>query len=348
MKLSDLKSSGHWPTLLTAFLYFDFSFMVWTVLGPLGAQIGEALHLTPEQKGFMVAVPILSGAVLRIVLGLLVDRIGAKNTGIIAQLIVIAGLICAYVFGLHNYQATLLMGMVLGFGGASFAVALPQAGRWYPPHMQGVVMGLAGAGNIGTVLDALFAPRLAAAYGWKAVFGLALIPAVLVLVIYAVFSREAKVEVKKKRLVDYVNLLRDKDAHWFCFYYTVSFGGFVGLASSYVLYFKSEYGLSPVQAGDFAALCTFAGAILRPVGGGIADRVGGIRSLYTFYSLAAFALVAGPLYHNLSYNVFTLVIASASLGMANGSVFQLLPQRFGKDIGVMTGLVGAGGGVGGF
>jgi len=348
LKLSDLKSSGHWPTLLTAFLYFDFSFMVWTVLGPLGAQIGEALHLSPEQKGFMVAVPILSGAVLRIVLGLLVDRIGAKNTGIISQLVVIAGLLCAYIFGLPSYQAALLMGTVLGFGGASFAVALPQAGRWYPPNMQGVVMGLAGAGNIGVVLDSLFAPRLAAAYGWKTVFGLALIPAVLVLVIYAIFSREAKVEVKKKRLVDYVNLLKDKDAHWFCFYYTVSFGGFVGLASSYVLYFKSEYGLSAVQAGDFAALCTFVGAVLRPLGGAIADRIGGIRSLYTFYALAGLALVASPLKHHLDYNVVTFLVASGALGMANGSVFQLLPQRFGKDIGVMTGLVGAGGGVGGF
>src|SRR5580658_7405040 len=108
MKLSDLKNSGHWPTLLASFLYFDFSFMVWTVLGPLGAQIGEALHLRPEQKGFMVAVPILSGAILRIVLGLLVDRIGAKNTGVIAQLIVICGLASAYVFGLANYPAALL------------------------------------------------------------------------------------------------------------------------------------------------------------------------------------------------------------------------------------------------
>ena len=348
MKFSDLKSSGHWPTLLTAFLYFDFSFMVWTILGPLGAQIGETLHLAPEQKGFMVAVPILSGAVLRIVLGLLVDRIGAKNTGIISQLIVIAGLACAYVFGLPTYRAALLMGTVLGFAGASFAVALPQAGRWYPPNMQGVVMGLAGAGNVGTVLDALFAPRLAAAFGWKTVFGLAIIPAVVVLAIYVLFSREAQVEVKKKRLVDYVNLLKDKDAHWFCFYYTVSFGGFVGLASSYVLFFKSEYGLSPVQAGDFAALCTCAGAMLRPMGGAIADRIGGIRSLYTFYALAGLALVAGPLVHNLDYVVFTFLIASGALGMANGAVFQLLPQRFGKDIGVMTGLVGAGGGVGGF
>ena len=348
MKLSDLKSSGHWPTLLTAFLYFDFSFMVWTVLGPLGAQIGESLHLSPQQKGLMVALPILSGAVLRIALGMLVDRIGAKYTGIIAQLVVITGLAFAWLVGLPTYQATLLMGLVLGFAGASFAVALPQAGRWYPPNMQGVVMGLAGAGNIGVVLDSLAAPRLAAAYGWKSVFGFALIPAALVLVIYAVFSREAQVEVKRKRLADYVTLLKDKDAHWFCFYYMVSFGGFVGLASSYVIYFKSEYGLTAVQAGDFAALCTFVGALLRPVGGAVADRIGGIRSLYIFYAIAGFALVAGTFAHHLGFNVATFLLASGALGMANGAVFQLLPQRFGKDIGVMTGLVGCGGGVGGF
>src|SRR2546425_8337477 len=99
MKLSDLKNSGHWPTLLTAFLYFDFSFMAWTLLGPLGVQIGEALHLSAQQKGLMVAVPILSGAALRIALGLLVDRIGAKNTGVIAQLIVMAGLAAAWLIG---------------------------------------------------------------------------------------------------------------------------------------------------------------------------------------------------------------------------------------------------------
>jgi len=348
MKITDLKKSGHWPTLLTAFLYFDVSFMVWTILGPLGVQIGEALGLSPQHKGMMVAVPILAGAVLRIVLGVTVDRIGAKNTGIIAQLIVIAGLAYAWLVGLHSYQATLLMGAILGFAGASFAVALPQAGRWYPPNMQGVVMGLAGAGNIGTVLDALFAPRLAAAFGWQNVFGLAMIPAVLVLAVYTIFSKEAKVEVKKKKFSDYINLLKDKDAHWFCFYYTISFGGFVGLASSYVLYFKSEFGLPPVHAGDLAAICTAAGALLRPVGGAIADRIGGIRSLYRFYTIAGLALVASAFIHHLAFNLVTLVIASGALGMANGSVFQLLPQRFGKDIGVMTGLVGAGGGVGGF
>ena len=120
------------------------------------------------------------------------------------------------------------------------------------------------------------------------------------------------------------------------------------LASSYVLYFKSEFGLPPVHAGDFAAICTAGGALLRPLGGAIADRIGGIRSLYRFYIVAGIALVAVAMAHSLYLNLGLLLVASGALGMANGAVFQLLPQRFGKDIGIMTGLVGAGGGIGGF
>ena len=128
-----LRKSGHWPTLVSAFLYFDFSFMVWTVLGPLSAHIKEALHLSDQQTGLMVAVPSLGGAVLRIALGLLVDRIGAKNTGMIAQCIVMAGLAWAWLVGLESFQAMLFMGFMLGFAGASFAVALPQADTTGPP-----------------------------------------------------------------------------------------------------------------------------------------------------------------------------------------------------------------------
>jgi NNP family nitrate/nitrite transporter-like MFS transporter len=348
MRLSELKNTGHWPTLFSAFLYFDFSFMVWTVLGPLGAQIGETLNLSPGQKGMMVALPILAGAVLRILLGLLADRVRAKNAGIMAQLVVISGLAAAWIFGLPNYPAALLMGLVLGFAGASFAVALPQAGRWYPPDMQGLAMGLAGAGNIGVVLDSLLAPRLAEAFGWRNVFGLALVPAFLVLVFYAAAAKEAPGEVKQRKISDYLTLLKEPDALWFCFYYMISFGGFVGLASSYVLYFKSEFSLSPVHGGDFAALCTFVGASFRPVGGAIADQTGGIRSLYRFYLVAGVALIAAALIHDLALNLALFVVASGSLGMANGAVFQLLPQRFRNDVGVMTGLVGAAGGIGGF
>jgi len=348
MNISELKKNGHWPTLVAAFLYFDFSFMVWTLLGPLSAHIAEALKLNQEQVGLMVAVPSLGGAILRIVLGLLVDRIGAKNTGILAQCIVIAGLVYAWLVGLHSYQAIILMGFNLGFAGASFAVALPQSGRWYPPHMQGMVLGLAGAGNIGVVLDSLIAPRLAEAYGWQSVFGLALIPAVLVLIVYIVVSKEPPMKVKPKKFTDYVELLRDKDTHWFCFFYTVTFGGFSGLAYSLVMYFHNEYHLTKIQAGDYAALCTAVGALARPIGGALADRIGGIRSLHFVYVFGALFLICGALVHNLWLNVLFFFLAAGILGSGNGAVFQLLPQRFGRDLGTMSGLVGAGGGLGGF
>jgi NNP family nitrate/nitrite transporter-like MFS transporter len=350
LNLSTLKKSGHFPTLVTAFLYFDFSFMVWTLLGVLANQIAapESLNLSAQQRFFMVSVPILFGGIFRLALGLLVDRIGAKRTGIMAQLIVIAGLTVAWLFGLKNYEATLAMGVVLGVAGASFAVAIPQAGRWYPPNMQGLVMGLAGAGNIGVVIDALLAPRLAAAYGWPAVFGFALIPALLVLAIYAIVSKEPPNAAAPKKIGDYFRMFRDKDVHWFCFFYTVSFGGFVGLAYSLGMYFKDRFGVSPAHAGDLVALCTAIGALGRPIGGAISDRIGGIRSLHVYYSVAGCALVLGALAGNLWLNVTAFIIACGAFGMGNGSVFQLLPQRFGKELGLMTGLVGCGGGLGGF
>lgn len=340
--------AGHFPTLLSSFLYFDYSFMVWTLLGVLGAQIATSLNLSAQQKYFMVSVPVLAGGLLRVVLGLAVDRFGAKTTGIIAQLIVISGLALAWQFGLKAFPAALMLGCVLGFAGASFAVALPQAGRWYPPQMQGLVMGIAGAGNIGVVIDALLAPRLAAAYGWQTVFGLALIPAVFVLGVYILISKEPPALSAPRKIGDYIRLFSTSDMHWFCFLYTVTFGGFVGLAYSLGMYFKDRFGVTPQEAGDLVALCTGAGSLCRPLGGSLADRIGGIKTLYVYYATAGAALVAGALINTLALDTLMFVIACAAFGMGNGSVFQLLPQRFGKEIGLITGLVGCGGGLGGF
>jgi NNP family nitrate/nitrite transporter-like MFS transporter len=214
--------------------------------------------------------------------------------------------------------------------------------------MQGLVMGLAGAGNIGVVIDSLLAPRLAAVFGWQAVFGFALIPAVIVFAIYCIVSKEPPNAAAPKKPGDYLRMFRDKDVHWFCFFYTVTFGGFVGLAYSLGLYFKDRFHLTPAQAGDLVALCTAIGALGRPVGGAISDRIGGIRSLHVYYTVASCALIAGGLVNNLWINVAAFFIACGAFGMGNGSVFQLLPQRFGKELGVMTGLVGCGGGLGGF
>ena len=348
MQSSFLKA-GHTPTLFAAFLYFDLSFMVWVLLGPLAVQISNDLHLTAAQKGLMVATPVLAGALLRIVMGILVDHLKPKLAGLVGQLIVIAALIVAWHFGVHSYSQVLVLGLALGVAGAAFAVALPLASRWYPPEHQGTALGIAGAGNSGTVFAALFAPGLAVAYGWSNVFGIAVIPLLVALVVYVVFAKDSPECPPAKPLVEYLKVLRDKDAWWFMFFYSVTFGGFVGLASSLTIYFNDQYGLSPVIAGYFTAACVFAGSLVRPVGGKVADRIGGIKSLSLMYVLAAgfIALVSFGM-REVWMALALFVCAMLALGMGNGAVFQLVPQRFRREIGVMTGLVGMAGGVGGF
>jgi len=367
----DLKGQGHAPTLFMAFLYFDMSFMVWTMLGPLSTEIAEALALgghmmTAGEKATLLSLPILSGAILRIVLGFGVDKLGAKMTAIMSQTVVIAALLYAFLMGDSiTYDALLIVALGLGFAGASFAVALPQAGQWYPPKLQGVVLGIAGAGNIGVVIDFLFAPKIAELWGWSAVFGVGAAMAIIVLIAYSFIAKDAPESIYKanpKKLKDYVKLLKDKDTWWFSLFYAISFGGFVGFAGYMKVYLMNTYqvdmaafgldvldeGNVKVIAGYFGALCIFAGAVLRPVGGSIADKIGGIKALYFFYGMVAL-LVALTAMVELPFfaAIFVLFLIMANLGMANGSVFQLVPQRFGKDIGIMTGLVGAAGGLGG-
>ena len=348
MKSSFLKA-GHLPTLFAAFLYFDLSFMVWVMLGPLGVQIAKDLGLSAAQKGLMVATPVLAGALLRIVMGVLVDHLKPRMAGAIGQVVVLAGLAWAYFFGISTYTDVLTLGIFLGMAGASFAVALPLASRWYPPEHQGTALGIAGAGNSGTVLAALLAPSLAKWFGWQTVFGLAMIPLVLTLIVYLALAKDSPDCPPAKPLSAYLAVLRDRDAWWFMFFYSVTFGGFVGLASSLTIYFNDQYGLNAVIAGYFTAACVFAGSLVRPVGGMVADRVGGIRSLSVMYVIAATFLCIVSIGLNSQWAALgVLIVAMLSLGMGNGAVFQLVPQRFRKEIGVMTGLVGMAGGVGGF
>jgi NNP family nitrate/nitrite transporter-like MFS transporter len=341
--------AGHTPTLFAAFLYFDVSFMVWVLLGPLGVAIAKQFHLDPAQKGLMVAIPVLSGALLRLVAGVLVDRIGPKRTGLIGQVIVLVGLLTAWRLGVHNYNQVLALGVLLGVAGASFAVALPLASRWYPQEYQGLALGIAGAGNSGTALAALFAPLLARTFGWENVIGLATIPLAAAFAAYLFLAKDAPEQPAPKRMGEYLDVLKVPDAWWLMMLYGVTFGGFVGLSSSLTIYFNSEYRLDPVVAGFFTAGCVFAGSFIRPVGGALADRFGGVRTLIVVYTLAAIGLaVASFQMPNAGVALAVLLFCMAALGAGNGAVFQLAPQRFRKEIGVMTGLIGMTGGLGGF
>ena len=366
-----LKGQGDAKTLFAAFLYFDFSFMVWTMLGPLSTEIAESLAIggfmmSASQKATLLSIPILAGALLRIVLGFGVDKFGAKKTALVSQAIVISVLFYAYFRGAGiSYNELLMVAGGLGFAGASFAVALPQAGQWYPPKLQGIVLGIAGAGNIGVVIDFLFAPKIAELWGWEAVFLVGGLLSTIIFVAYIFMAKDAPADVytpRPKKLKDYGKLLKDKDTWWFNLFYAVSFGGFVGFAGYMKVYLMNTYqadmsafGIDmfneenvKVIAGYFGALCIFAGAILRPVGGAIADKLGGIKSLYIFFGLVTLlAMLNATVVLPFGVAIFVLFLIMANLGMANGAVFQLVPQRFGKDIGIMTGIIGAAGGLGG-
>jgi len=349
MRLKDFAKVGHAPTLFSAFLYFDMSFMVWVLLGPLGVHIAKDLGLTPAQKGMMVAIPVLSGAVIRVFMGLLVDSIGAKRAGLIGQGVVIASLLLSWLLGLHSLHAVYLLGMCLGVAGASFAVALPLASRWYPPEAQGLALGIAGAGNSGTVFSALFAPALANHFGWNGVLGLVLIPLSITMIIYIFMAKDAPGRPPAQKLSRYFEVLKQRDAWWFMLFYLVTFGGFVGLASSLVIYFNSQFGLAPQVAGYLTAACVFCGSMFRPIGGTLADRMGGARALQYFYVVVVLAMLGVAVMPvSLAVSLSFFAVGMMAMGMGNGAVFQLLPQRFQREIGTLTGLVGMAGGIGGF
>lgn len=348
MNQKSFLKSGHIPTLFSAFLYFDVSFMIWVLLGPLSVIIMNDFQMDAAQKANLVALPILGGSILRIVLGLLTDHIGPKKTAQIGMIITLVPLIWGWKFADHLSELY-IVALLLGIAGASFAAALPLASRWYPPQYQGLAMGIAGAGNSGTVLTTLFANRIAQHYGdWHIVFGLALIPVLVTFILFSILAKDSPNQPAPQKLIDYMNVLKQRDAWLFCIFYSVTFGGFVGMSSYLTIFFNTQYGLDPVKAADFTTICVIAGSFFRPVGGWLADKFGGIRMLIILYSIVAVMMALLSSLPSLTIATSLLFIAMMSLGMGNGSVFQLVPQRFQKEIGVITGIVGAAGGLGGY
>lgn len=340
--------AGHKPSLFSAFLYFDVSFMVWVLMGPLAVIIMNDFEMTAAQKANLVALPTLGGSVLRLVLGFLTDRIGPKRTGQLGLLLTMVPLTWAWLF-VDSLGSLYLVALLLGIAGASFAAALPLASRWYPPQYQGLAMGIAGAGNSGTVFATLFANRIANYFGdWHLVFGLALIPIVITFVVFSLLAKDSPNQPAPAKLRDYGRVFGYRDTWLFCLLYSVTFGGFVGMSTYLTIFFNTQYGLSAVRAADFTTICVIAGSLFRPIGGWLADRLGGIRMLIVLYTGVSLLLIFISSLPPLALVTVLLFLMMMMLGMGNGAVFQLVPQRFRKEIGIVTGVVGAAGGLGGF
>lgn len=347
MQKNSFLKSGHTPTLVSAFLYFDISFMVWVLFGPMTPFIAEQMSISATQKGLLTAVPLLGGSFFRPILGLLADRIGGRRAGIIGLSLTLVPLILGWHAATHLWQLY-IVGFLLGIAGASFAVALPLAGRWYPPEHQGLAMGIAGAGNSGTLIATMFVPRLAQHYGWHAVFGIGLLPLSAVLLLFFLFARNSPARPAPKPWRSYSQVLSATDTWKLCFLYSVTFGGFVGMASFLPVFFHDQYHITKIVSGDLTTIVVLSGSFLRPFGGWLGDRSGGYRLLLALFSCIGLCLMLVSTLPAVAFVVPLLFLAMGMLGMGNGAVFQMAPQRFPAEIELVTGIVGAAGGLGGF
>ncbi len=337
--------SGHPATLLASFLYFDFSFAIWVLNGAMGPFITQQFHLNPAQTGLMIATPTMAGALMRFPLGVLSQYIGRKSAAIVEMSAIIIALLYGFFF-VKTFHDVIAMGVLLGMAGASFGVALSLGSGWFPQEYKGLAMGIAGAGNSGTALASLFAPRLATHFGWQHVYGFAAVCMMLPLLIMIFFAKEPP-DTEHQTLKEHLSCLMEKDGWYFNLVYIITFGGFIGLATFLPTFYVSQFHMTKIQAGTYTVFATLTGSATRVVGGWFADRIGGITTLSVVFLIAIaglFGLMAAP---SLALTTLMFMLCFAALGAGNGATFQMVPLRWPITTAVAGGMIGEIGALGG-
>ena len=343
--LKTFLKSGHPWTLFCAFLYFDFCFAIWVLNGAMAPFISAEFGLTPTQKGFMLSVPIIAGALMRFPLGVFAQYIGRKNAALFEMGTIMVSLAYGYFF-VDTYTEVLIMGIMLGIAGASFGVALSLGGGWFPPQHKGLAIGIAGAGNSGAIIAVLFAPPLAVAHGWQSVYGYAILLMVIPFILMAIFAKEPP-DREKKTLSSYLKVLVEKDAWVFNISYILTFGGYIGLTMFLPTFFHDQYGISKAQMGQYSAIIIIMASISRVIGGWIADRFGGLNVMIAIcVSVGIVSMFVSILPPVMIATLFMIVLFLA-LGAGNGSTFQLVPLRFVGGTAIAMSLIGEVGALGG-
>ena len=339
--------AGHAPTLFASFLYFDFTFAIWVLNGAMAPFISETFGLNAAQKGFMVSVPIIAGALMRFPLGVLSQYIGRKNAAMVEMGLIVIALIYGYKF-VNTHDEVLAMGVLLGIAGGSFGVALSLGSGWFPPKYKGLAMGIAGAGNSGTVLAVLFAPPLAVKFGWTAVYGLAACTMLLPMLVMWFAAKEPPDREAHQTFRHHTACLFEKDGWAFSLIYVITFGGFIGLASFLPTYFYDQFKVTKVEAGQLTMLATLMGSAVRVVGGYVSDRIGGITTLSgVLVGTSVTLALCGLAGQSLVVTTLLFMLCFAMLGAGNGALFQLVPLRWPLATAVAGSMIGEIGALGG-
>ncbi|MES2584092.1 MAG: MFS transporter [Pseudomonadota bacterium] len=339
--------SGHAPTLYASFLYFAFSCCIWVLNGAMAPFISETFDLSPAQKGLMLSIPIIAGALMRFPLGLLSQYIGRKNATLVEMGLIMVAMLFGFFF-VKSFNDLLAMGVLLGIAGASFGVALSLGSGSFPPRHKGLAMGLVGAGNVGTAVSVLIAPPLAQAFGWVAVYGIAAVAISIPMVVMVIFAKEPDDRDAHAPFKEHIACLFEKDGWAFSLIYAVTFGGFIGLATFLPTYYYDQFGVSKVQAGQLTMLAAFMGAAVRVLGGWISDRWGGVNTLNVVLCTVTITLVlCGLSTASLAATTLLVIVCFAALGAGNGAVFQLVPLRWPMSTAVAGSMIGEIGALGG-
>jgi len=347
-------------------LAFTVCFMIWMMFAVIGIPIKQTLGLNETQFGLLIAMPVLTGSLIRLPLGMLTDKFGGR---IVFFVIMISTVIPIYLISLGTeYWHYLVTGLFVGVAGGSFTVGIAYCARWFPKNQQGLAMGIFGAGNTGAAVTKLVAPLIVVAYGWTMV---PQVYAVLMLVTaiafwFFTFTDPSHVAGKSVSIREQLEVLKDPTVWKYCQYYSIVFGGYVALALWMTKYYISEYGFDLKTAALLAAAFSIPGGVLRALGGYFSDRFGAhtitwwvmLVSMVCLFVLsfphAEFTIktVTGPATFNVGLDATTFTVIMFTLGIAfaigKASVFKYISDDYPRNIGVISGIVGLAGGMGGF
>ena len=359
-----------YSVLVSSTVSFTVCFMIWMMFAVVGIPIKAQLGLTEAQFGLLTAIPVLSGSLVRVPLGILTDKYGGR---IVMFVLMLASVPFIFLMQYATaYWQFLTIGLIMGLAGGSFSVGTPYVARWFSKEQQGLAMGIFGAGNAGSALTKLIAPQLiawsAAAAAWKIVPNVyaALMLATAVLFWFTSYHDPKHLTDSKVSLKQQLALLKDPGVLRYSQYYSVVFGGYVGLALWMTHYYEGEYGMSLTTAALLAACFSLPGGVLRALGGWLSDKYGAYKvTWYVMWVLwVCFFILSYPptdfvisttqgaksFHISLNVVVFTILMFAAGIAMAVGkaSVFKFVANDYPDNIGAVSGIVGLAGGMGGF
>lgn len=345
---------------------FTACFAVWVMFSIIGIPIKELLTLSETQFGVLIATPILTGSVMRLPVGMWTDKFGGR---IVYFLLMVATIIPLWFIGeATEYWQFLVLGLFVGIAGASFSVGIAYTARWFTKDKQGFAMGIFGAGNAGAALTKFVAPSLVVAYGWQMVPKVYAVAMFVTVVLYWMFTYEDPEHKVGANVTvgDQLKMLKDPNIWKYMQYYSLVFGGFVGLSLWMTKYYIAEYGFDITTAALLAAIFVLPSGVIRALGGWFSDKYGAYKVTWWVMWISWVCLflmsypqtemvvktVNGEVAIGIGLNVWVftalLFVVGIAWGFGKASVFKFLSDEYPDQIGVASGIVGLAGGMGGF